>query len=144
MTELALEFRLLIRFVLFVCIVQMSVGAALGTACLHCGVLWQVGPGWNVKVCDFGFARKVTEGKPNYMTMCGTDEWMAPEVALGERYNTMADIFSYGMVLCELITREKPPARSPGRAYSFEAAEFRKRVPSDCPPVLVDLVVCFC
>ena len=30
-----------------------------------------------IKVCDFGFARCVD--KSEVMTVCGTDEWMAPE-----------------------------------------------------------------
>ena len=37
---------------------------------------------WKIKVCDFGFARKA-EAKADYLTLCGTDEWMAPEVGLG-------------------------------------------------------------
>ncbi len=51
---------------------------------------------WKIKVCDFGFARKA-EPKADFLTMCGTDEWMAPEVGLGEKYDTRADVFSYGM-----------------------------------------------
>lgn len=33
-----------------------------------------------------------------YMTLCGTDEWMAPEVMLGEKYDEKADVYSFGMV----------------------------------------------
>jgi len=36
---------------------------------------------WKVKVCDFGFSRRVSKGEQ--MTLCGTDEWMAPEVMCG-------------------------------------------------------------
>jgi len=58
-----------------------------------------------VKVCDFGFSRRVNKGE--LMTLCGTDEWMAPEVMCGDKYDEKADVFSYGMVLTELITRKK-------------------------------------
>jgi len=95
---------------------------------------------WKIKICDFGFARRA-KAKPEYLTMCGTDEWMAPEVGLGEKYDTRADVFSYGMVLCELITRKKPPRRQPGRAYAFPVDEFKLRVPADCPEGLVKLVL---
>jgi len=29
---------------------------------------------WKVKICDFGFARAADPKE--YMTLCGTDEWM--------------------------------------------------------------------
>ena len=32
-----------------------------------------------------------------------TDEWMAPEVILGDKYDDRADVFSFGMILAELI-----------------------------------------
>ena len=37
---------------------------------------------------------------------------MAPEVELGEKYEKSADVFSFGMVVWELITREKPLNRN--------------------------------
>jgi len=95
---------------------------------------------WKIKVCDFGFARKA-EAKADYLTMCGTDEWMAPEVGLGEKYDTRADVFSFGMILCELITRRKPPKRKPGRAYAFEVEELKTRSPKDVPKELYNLCV---
>jgi serine/threonine protein kinase len=59
---------------------------------------------WRCVVCDFGFARK----RGTAMTICGTDEFMAPEVIWGEEYGFSADIFSFGVVLAEVITRRKP------------------------------------
>jgi len=88
---------------------------------------------WKIKICDFGFARKA-EGKADYLTMCGTDEWMAPEVGLGEKYDSRADVFSFGMILIELITRRKPPKRKPGRAYAFEETALLPRLPNPGPP----------
>jgi len=73
---------------------------------------------WTIKVCDFGFARDIDKSTES-MTLCGTDEWMAPEVALGEKYDAKADVFSFGMVIVELITRKKPPLRQPGRAFAL-------------------------
>jgi serine/threonine protein kinase len=61
------------------------------------------------KLCDFGFARSTENkeaGRP--MTMCGTDEFMAPEVIFGMDYSEKADIFSFGIVLGELIARKAP------------------------------------
>jgi len=55
-----------------------------------------IGDNWTVKVCDFGMARKASK-KQAQMTICGTDEYMAPEVILGSDYNAQADVFSYGL-----------------------------------------------
>jgi serine/threonine protein kinase len=41
------------------------------------------------------------------MTICGTDDWMAPEVILGLDYGQPADVFSFGIVLLEIISRTK-------------------------------------
>jgi len=81
-----------------------------------------VGENWKVKVCDFGFSRRVSKGEQ--MTLCGTDEWMAPEVMCGEKYDEKADVFSFGMVLTELISRKKPPLRKPATGFRFEVGNF--------------------
>lgn len=49
------------------------------------------------------------------MTWCGTPAWTAPEIVRRERYTEQADIFSLGVVLWEVATRELPFA-SDGKA----------------------------
>lgn len=38
----------------------------------------------------------------------GTVAWTAPEVFDGRRYNEKADVYSFGVILWELCTREVP------------------------------------
>lgn len=38
----------------------------------------------------------------------GTPHWMAPEVCRGEKYDEYSDIYSYGMILWEMVSRETP------------------------------------
>uniref|UniRef100_A0A803MTB2 non-specific serine/threonine protein kinase n=2 Tax=Chenopodium quinoa TaxID=63459 RepID=A0A803MTB2_CHEQI len=58
-----------------------------------------------VKLGDYGFARKIKPGRS--LTRCvGTPETMAPEILEAE-YNEKADIFSFGMTLVQIVTKEK-------------------------------------
>lgn len=42
------------------------------------------------------------------MTNLGTPRWVAPEVIREERYSEKADIYSFGVILWELETRQIP------------------------------------
>jgi len=38
----------------------------------------------------------------------GTYQWMAPEVIASQKYSEKADVFSYGIILWEIASREPP------------------------------------
>jgi len=61
---------------------------------------------WGVKVADFGFARIRADNAT--MTRCGTPCWTAPEILRGQAYDEKADIYSFGIVMWELLTRAHP------------------------------------
>lgn len=87
------------------------------------------------KLCDFGFARSFTKtSRPQ--TMCGTDEFMAPELMLGDAYNEKSDIFSYGMLMFEIIARKdvgKLIPRSVKSQFGVDEKLVRPKLPPDCP-----------
>jgi hypothetical protein len=63
----------------------------------------------NAKIADFGCARKIDNNSA--MTMgVGTKAWMAPELQTGEFYTTKVDVFSYAIVVWEVLTGH-PPSR---------------------------------
>eukprot|EP01120_Amphizonella_sp_Union-15-10_P010657 TRINITY_DN4324_c0_g2_i1.p1 TRINITY_DN4324_c0_g2~~TRINITY_DN4324_c0_g2_i1.p1 ORF type:complete len:347 (+),score=44.08 TRINITY_DN4324_c0_g2_i1:59-1099(+) len=100
-----------------------------------------------VKLTDFGFARAKASNK--MQTMVGTEEFMAPEVLLGMDYGPSADIFSYGIVLFEIITREKVAVvvpRTPMNAFGLNEEKVRqsKLIPSDCPTEFSELAFSCC
>lgn len=58
-----------------------------------------------IKICDFGTACDMK----TYMTNNkGSAAWMAPEVFEGNNYTEKCDVFSFGIILWEMITRRKP------------------------------------
>lgn len=99
------------------------------------------------KMCDFGFARLNEKRGARAMTLCGTDDWMAPEVILGMEYDAKADVFSFGIVLLEIITREKVSnalQRSAVHGFELDIGKARLLLPQDCPSSFADLAFDCC
>ncbi|GMH69969.1 hypothetical protein TL16_g05291 [Triparma laevis f. inornata] len=62
---------------------------------------------YDVKICDFGLAR-LKAYTNSHTGNTGTTQWMAPEVLRNERYGEKADVYSFGVIMWEIITRECP------------------------------------
>eukprot|EP00036_Acanthoecidae_sp_10tr_P011626 CAMPEP_0182915928 /NCGR_PEP_ID=MMETSP0105_2-20130417/630_1 /TAXON_ID=81532 ORGANISM="Acanthoeca-like sp., Strain 10tr" /NCGR_SAMPLE_ID=MMETSP0105_2 /ASSEMBLY_ACC=CAM_ASM_000205 /LENGTH=414 /DNA_ID=CAMNT_0025052833 /DNA_START=64 /DNA_END=1308 /DNA_ORIENTATION=- len=52
-----------------------------------------------LKLTDFGFAKRVTD---RAFTMCGTPEYMAPEIILGRGYSHDVDWWAFGILVYEM------------------------------------------
>lgn len=56
----------------------------------------------NIKIADFGFAKRVTSSKC-LLTQCGTPGYVAPEILHGVPYGTAADMWSLGVITYILL-----------------------------------------
>ena len=59
------------------------------------------------KIIDFGFAKQTEPGRKCF-TLCGTPEYLAPEVFLGRGYNSAADCWALGVLAWELVAGAPP------------------------------------
>ncbi|XP_019739255.1 dual specificity testis-specific protein kinase 2 isoform X3 [Hippocampus comes] len=103
--------------------------------------------GYTAVVGDFGLAEKIpanlTEGAK--LSVVGSPFWMAPEVLRDEPYNEKADVFSYGIILCEIIARIQADPDFLPRTENFglDYHTFQHMV-GDCPPDFLQLAFNCC
>lgn len=94
-----------------------------------------------VKVADFGVAR--VKAQSGVMTAeTGTYRWMAPEVIEHRPYDHKADVFSFGVVLWELLTGKVPydyltPLQA---AVGVVQKGLRPTIPKNTHPRLAELL----
>jgi class 3 adenylate cyclase len=85
-----------------------------------------------VKISDFGFAR-IKEDNAT-MTRCGTPCWTAPEIIRGEKYDERADVYSFGIVMWQVLTRKEPYAGRNFMGVTLDVLEGKRpQLPNDCP-----------
>jgi len=93
-----------------------------------------------LKICDFGTACD----QHTYMTNNkGSAAWMAPEVFEGEQYSEKCDVFSWGIILWEVLTRRKPFDELGGPAFRIMWAVHtgtRPNIIQNCPKPVEDLM----
>ncbi|XDV39107.1 hypothetical protein PO909_008394 [Leuciscus waleckii] len=115
-----------------------------------------------VVVADFGLAQLVKEEKtssPGLMsklnklcrkkryTVVGNPYWMAPEMIHGKVYDEHVDIFSFGIVLCEIIGRvyADPDYLPRTQEFGLNVDEFLERFWfKECPEAFFPIAVLCC
>nr|XP_015194354.1 PREDICTED: mitogen-activated protein kinase kinase kinase 11 [Lepisosteus oculatus] len=96
--------------------------------------------GKTLKITDFGLAREWH--KTTKMSTAGTYAWMAPEVIKSSTFSKGSDVWSYGVLLWELLTGEVPYRGIDGLAVAYGVAvnKLTLPIPSTCPEPFAQLM----
>nr|XP_057922382.1 mitogen-activated protein kinase kinase kinase 11 [Doryrhamphus excisus] len=96
--------------------------------------------GLTLKITDFGLAREWH--KTTKMSTAGTYAWMAPEVIKSSTFSKGSDVWSYGVLLWELLTGEAPYRGIDGLAVAYGVAvnKLTLPIPSTCPEPFAQLM----
>ena len=128
----------------------IAIGVANGMMSLHnVGIIHRDLKSLNIllddnllpKICDFGLSRFTKEH--NVMSLeIGTPRWMAPEIFESTNYTNKVDIYSYGIVMWEMLTNDVPfKGMTPIQiAFKITKDNSRPEFPPNAPRPLKSLI----
>ena len=94
----------------------------------------------HIKLTDFGLSKMVTKSKEKAFTICGTPQYLAPEILSDDGYDNSVDWWSLGCVMYEMLVG-KAPFRIPKGSY-LTADLYKKKItiPDYVTPEAKDLI----
>ncbi|KAJ8398057.1 hypothetical protein AAFF_G00431340 [Aldrovandia affinis] len=95
------------------------------------------------KIADFGLAQAYAGRQHGSSGEKVPVKWMAPEIFLGEKYTPKSDVWSFGVLVTEMITYGEEPYSGRDKACCISAVcrGYRMPRPSSCPVGLYDIIL---
>lgn len=103
-------------------------------------------------ICDYGLATKIPDPKCKVvkrLSIRGHPFWMSPECMKGKDYNQSSDVFSFGIITCEVLTRADadPDVLNRTRDFGLDEKNLAKLIKNEKvqpPQPLVELALACC
>ena len=94
----------------------------------------------HIKLTDFGLSKMINKQKEKAFTICGTPQYLAPEILSDDGYDDSVDWWSLGCVMFEMLVG-KAPFKIPKGAY-LSADLYKKKItiPEFVTPEAKDLI----
>ncbi|PRP76169.1 putative leucine-rich repeat receptor-like protein kinase [Planoprotostelium fungivorum] len=96
------------------------------------------------KVADFGLSRvqESTDVTGHTQSFIGPLKWMSPEAIRDRKYSTKSDVFSFGVVMWEIVEADEPWGEESAVSVAIRVTTNRERLPvsSQWPEPLSDIV----
>eukprot|EP00055_Hartaetosiga_balthica_P011730 m.54343 g.54343 ORF g.54343 m.54343 type:complete len:369 (+) comp7715_c0_seq1:506-1612(+) len=93
-----------------------------------------------IKLVDFGFAKIIRNTSHRTYTLCGTPEYLAPEILIMKGYGISVDYWAFGILLFEMCAGYPPfQAESPMKTYK-KIVTGKYKAPSSFSPQLQNIL----
>jgi serum/glucocorticoid-regulated kinase 2 len=93
-----------------------------------------------IRVTDFGLAKKNVKGTKDAHSVCGTPEYLAPEVIMKKGHGKAVDWWTFGSIIYEMLTG-LPPFYTSDREQLFEQIKLGNvSYPKNFSPSVKDLL----
>jgi serine/threonine protein kinase len=79
-----------------------------------------IGKDGHIKLTDFGLSKILNDSNDKTYTICGTPEYLAPEILFDKGYDKTCDWFSFGVIIFELFCGFHP--------YKYEKGKLNKNI----------------
>lgn len=94
----------------------------------------------HIKLTDFGLSKMVKKTKEKAFTICGTPQYLAPEVLSDDGYDNSVDWWSLGCVMYEMLTGTAPFKIPRGSYLSADLYKKKVNIPDYITPEAKDLI----
>ncbi|SCM26936.1 rac-beta serine/threonine protein kinase, putative [Plasmodium chabaudi chabaudi] len=94
----------------------------------------------HIRLTDFGLSKKCISDNNSAKSLCGTPEYLSPEIIQQTGHGKSADWWSLGIMLYEMVTGELPFSGE-SRDVLFENIKYKKiKIPNKLSPEVGDLL----
>jgi len=93
-----------------------------------------------IRITDFGLSKMNLKSNKDAMSVCGTPEYLAPEVIMKKGHGKDVDWWTFGSIMFEMLTG-LPPFYTSDREELFDRIKFGTiKYPSHFTPTVKDLL----